>query len=123
MKAVEINWCKDGADVELPKAVVIPYDVEEDDIADYLSDRFGFLVNSFAIDYESELNPNNKAEFAGQVIDIFEDFLEEKGVVIENEEKDDDPDAGDVRIYGSDYGELQSQIEEMLIAWHLLPEV
>ena len=54
-------------------------------------------------------------EFVGQVIDIFEDFLEEKGVVLNNSECDQDENAA--IIYGSDYGELYQQIEELLVNW------
>ena len=63
-------------------------------------------------------------ELVGQLIDIFEDFLEEKGISIENPEKQEaiadgeDPDSICI-LYGTDYGELQSQIEETLINWNL----
>lgn len=57
-------------------------------------------------------------EFVGQVIDIFEDFLEARSVKIDNEERNGDPDAA--IIYGTDYGELQSDIESMLINWNLI---
>ena len=36
------------------------------------------------------LKRNEKTEFLGQLIDIFEDFLDEKGIVIPNEERDMD---------------------------------
>ena len=45
-------------------------------------------------------------------IEAFEDFLDEKGIVIPNDEKDDDPDASN--IYGTDYGILSDRIEELL---------
>jgi hypothetical protein len=54
-------------------------------------------------------------EFVGQIIDIFEDFLEAKGVDIPNDEKEQDSDAA--IIYGSDYGDLYQQIEELLVNW------
>lgn len=54
-------------------------------------------------------------EFIGQIIDIFEDFLEVKGVQIPNYEKDQDPDAA--IIYGSDYGDLYGDIEGLLVNW------
>lgn len=63
-------------------------------------------------------------ELVGQIIDIFEDFLEEKGVNIENVEKEEavmdgeDPD-GICILYGTDYGRLQSAIEETLMLWKL----
>ena len=44
---------------------------------------------------------NDRAEFIGQIIDIFEDFLEEKGIEIPNDDREDENDA---IIYGLDYG-------------------
>lgn len=57
-------------------------------------------------------------EFIGQIIDTFEDFLEEKGIDIPNDEKDDrdDPDSAAI-IYGTDYGNLQSALEELMLNW------
>ena len=62
----------------------------------------------------------SRMEFLGQIIDIFEDFLEEKGVEIENPDRETD--AGCI-IYGMDYGKLSDQIEEMLMNWGVLKEV
>lgn len=55
-------------------------------------------------------------ELLGQIIDIFEDFLEEKGIDIPNPEKDE-RETETAIIYGTDYGMLQSDIEETLISW------
>ena len=60
-------------------------------------------------------------EFVGQIIDIFEDFLEEKGIAIPNPERDEDPD-NEAIIYGSDYGTLQDKIEDTLRNWKLAAE-
>lgn len=52
MKANNINWETDGFVIEwLPSNVVIPTHIEEDEIADYLSDEYGFLVESFEFEY------------------------------------------------------------------------
>ena len=59
MKAINIDWCLDNDDyINLneqdmlpPTEVDIPYGVEEDDVVDYLSDEYGYLVNSFEIEY------------------------------------------------------------------------
>ena len=53
-------------------------------------------------------------------IEAFEEMLDEKGIVIPNEEKDEDQDSSN--IYGSDYGDLESRIEEILIKYELLKE-
>ena len=60
-------------------------------------------------------------EFAGQIIDILEDFLEEKGVLIDNPERDEDADNTAI-IYGSDYGLLQDKIYDTLRNWKLAAE-
>lgn len=60
-------------------------------------------------------------EFLGQIIDTFEDFLEEKGIDIPNDEKDDcdDPESAAI-IYGTDYGNLQSALEELMLGWGIV---
>lgn len=37
------------------------------------------------------INKMNKPELIGNIIDIFEDFLDDKGIIIPNPEKDEDP--------------------------------
>ena len=61
------------------------------------------------------INEFNKAQFVGDIINIFENFLEEKGVNIPNDEKDEDDFAA--IIYGTDYGWLQTDIESLLEDW------
>ena len=49
--AREIEWDTDGdADTELPGEVEIPDNVSDEDISDYLSDRYGYLVYSYRED-------------------------------------------------------------------------
>ena len=47
MKKVKVNWETDGEEVNLPYIVDVPSNIEEENIADYLSDNYGWLVNSF----------------------------------------------------------------------------
>ena len=57
----------------------------------------------------------DRSEFYGNIIDIFEDFLGERGVIIPNEEK-----CGSLSsaiIYGSDYGDLKDELEKMMKNW------
>lgn len=61
------------------------------------------------------INENDKAEFVGQIIDVFEDFLESKGINIPNDEKTDEDNPA--VIYGTDYGEIQTDLEELLENW------
>jgi hypothetical protein len=59
MKAINIDWCLDNddyinlneQDILPPTEVDIPYGVDEDEVVDYLSDEYGYLVNSFEIEY------------------------------------------------------------------------
>lgn len=60
-------------------------------------------------------------EFIGQIIDIFEDFLESKGIDIPNLDKEQSGDAAAI-IYGMDYGKLQSELESMMYNWGILRE-
>lgn len=60
----------------------------------------------------------DKCELIGCIVDIFEDFLEEKGVKIPNEERDENN--SEAIIYGIDYGILSEQIESTLRAWDLI---
>lgn len=59
-------------------------------------------------------------EYTGQIIDLFEDFLEEKGVEIENDERDEDDYAA--IIYGTDYGYLQDGLEQIMRNWGQVKE-
>jgi len=54
-------------------------------------------------------------ELIGQIIDIFDDFLESKGIDIPNPEKTESE--SPAVFYGSDYGEVQSQLEVLLSGW------
>ena len=56
---------------------------------------------------------SERLETIAQFVDIFDDFLDEKGINIDNPERDDDPCASN--IYGTDYGILSDRIEELLI--------
>ena len=55
-KAYDIDWETDGQDVDLPVEVELPEDIDTDaigEVEDYLSDEYGYLVNSFEI-YDDE---------------------------------------------------------------------
>lgn len=43
---IRVNWDTDGEKVEeLPECVEVPEEIESEDIADWLSDKYGFCVN------------------------------------------------------------------------------
>lgn len=50
---IRIDWETDGENVDLPKELVIS-DMPEGEIADYLSDHFGWLINSIEIVKETK---------------------------------------------------------------------
>lgn len=51
-------------------------------------------------------------KLAQEIIEIFEDYLEEKGIVIDNPERKEDENAA--LIYGTEYGDLEDKINEVL---------
>lgn len=67
------------------------------------------------------VSENEKPELIGQIIDLFEDFLADKNIQIENQEKDDPNVEEDTVaiIYGSDYGILQDGLEDILHNWNI----
>ncbi len=60
-------------------------------------------------------------EFLGQIIDSFEDFLEEKKVTIKNHEKTEDNHSDNPAIIcGSDYDNIEDRIRRLLQNWNIL---
>lgn len=49
MKIESIVWETDNQEVDLPSEVDVPDYLDEFEIADYLSDEYGWLVKSFEI--------------------------------------------------------------------------
>lgn len=47
--AFNIDWDTENDDLDLPNEVEIPNEIDEEMIADYLSDTYGFCINSFNI--------------------------------------------------------------------------
>ena len=76
----------------------------------------------------AKITANDLPEFIGQVIDTFEDFLEERCVALNNPEIDEaiadgqDPD-GCAIIYGTDYGDLHDDLEDLFRNWGIIQEV
>lgn len=63
-------------------------------------------------------NKENIKELSMNIMDAFEEFLETHGITIpcedEAEEKERKEDECSARIYGSEYYELESRIQEIL---------
>lgn len=67
----------------------------------------------------------DRSEFVGSVIDIFEGFLDEKGIVIPNTEKEDEADLAPddlANFYGSDYDRVEKELEELFVNWKVLED-
>lgn len=60
----------------------------------------------------------NTKEMSMNIMDVFEEFLEEHGITIpcedEDEEKERKEDECSARVYGSEYYDLESRIQEIL---------
>ena len=67
---------------------------------------------------KKEISNTERLETIGCFIDIFEDFLEDHGVDIPNEEKEQSE--GPCIIYGTHYGELSDRIEHLLTCLNVL---
>lgn len=73
-----------------------------------------------------KVRKEDNLEFIGQLIDIFEDFLDKRGIIIPNEERDDDKilrnlgSEDSANIYGDDYFTLENQIKETLQNWNVI---
>ena len=67
-----------------------------------------------------KVKKTEEPEFIGQFIDVFEDFLDSKGISIDNADRDADRDADDddaAIIYGDDYDILADEILSVLHNW------
>lgn len=66
----------------------------------------------------SPVSDDSRTEFVGQLIDAFEDFLESKGISIDNPEKEDSDNPA--ILYGTDYGQIQDELEDTLVKWGII---
>ena len=57
-REVKIEWETDGEDVDLPTVVTVPRGLKEEEIADWISDKYGWLVSSITLlNAENIVNP------------------------------------------------------------------
>lgn len=66
-----------------------------------------------------------RVELLSQIVECFEDFLEERGIEVptsQEEKRREDPDweENDAVIYGMDFGELMESVADVLVSWKLL---
>lgn len=58
-KAYNIKWDTDGATLKecgLPRSVVIPDDVADDEVGDWLSDEYGFCHDGYMTNFEDDIS-------------------------------------------------------------------
>lgn len=63
---------------------------------------------------DEKMNPDEKCEFFGVLIDVAEDFLDEMGITVEDIPNDEREDEDSAIIYGSDYDDLVDRFSEIL---------
>ena len=68
----------------------------------------------------NELTHSERLDLFDTLVDVVEDWLEKKGIVIDNPEKKQD--ASVANIYGDDYASLTRDFEETLIDYDLIPK-
>jgi len=66
----------------------------------------------------SKNDPSELMKICMDIIETFEDFLDKRGIVIDNDEKEEDADASN--IYGMDYAELEEGVSDILDAYGLI---
>ena len=54
MLVTDIKWETDGEIVSLPTEVEVDDNMSDDEIADYLSDTYGWLVNGFSLPMDND---------------------------------------------------------------------
>ena len=54
MRVFDIIWVTDGEVVDLPSVVDAPDGLDDDEIADYLSDTYGWLVYGFSLPMDDD---------------------------------------------------------------------
>ena len=84
----------------------------------YIPDSGKWKIENAKLSYPVVSSHLQRLEFLGCIIDVFEDFLTEKGIEIQNDEKEEDEDAA--IIYGTDYDNLESSLESLLIQYNVL---
>ena len=74
-----------------------------------------------ASDFVFDEHSSERAEFKGQIVDLFEDWLDENDYQFKNEERDEAIEDGDyedeseaAHIWGDDYDKIADRVEQVL---------
>lgn len=106
---------RNGKIYDLSPNEVTIWNADTEDLIKELEER-GALGNV------KPVQPDDEPEFIGRLVDIVEDFLSEKDVMIDNPERDEDDVEDDVIIYGSDYDALADKFRHVMRAYHFLSD-
>lgn len=111
--AYNIKWETDGNIADLPNEVYIPNKIEDNCVTDYLSDEYGYLINSYELSYN--LNVGDKVKWHDVAID---DFGEDKELQESRVYEVIDIINDDVVMIADEYGESEVYISELeVIDW------
>jgi hypothetical protein len=106
--AYNIKWETDGNIVDLPNEVYIPTEIDDDCITDYLSDEYGYLIESYELSYN--LNVGDKVKWHDIAIDDFgEDIEVQESRIYEVVKIIND----DVVMIADEYSEAEVYISEL----------
>lgn len=106
---------RNGKIYDLTPDEVTIWNADTEDLIKELEER-GALNNVKPVQLDDE------PEFIGRLIDIMEDFLCQKGVMIDNPERDEDGDEDAAIISGSDYDALADEFRHVMRAYHFLSD-
>jgi hypothetical protein len=67
MKVTNIKWETDGEVVDLPTEVEVEDGMSDDEIANFLSDEYGWLVNGFSLPMD-----DNDRDYFGEYVNEVE---------------------------------------------------
>lgn len=101
------------------------YDLTPDEVTIWNADTEDLikeLEERGALGNVKPVQPDDEPEFIGRLVDIMEDFLCQKGVMIDNPERDEDGDEDAAIIYGSDYDALADEFRHVMRAYHFLSD-
>lgn len=110
----------------------VEYSFENNNAYNLNTGKFATLSDSIVTPLEAELvirdtknmiGQNDKTELIGGIIDIFEDFLDKKGVTLEPPKKSYEmelDDSTNANIYGSDYDSISDSLESLLRGWKVI---
>lgn len=112
-----------GGDYGLRTRNGMIYDLTPDEVTIWNADTEDLLKEleeRGALGNVKPVQPDDEPEFIGRLVDIVEDFLSEKDVMIDNSERDEDDVEDAAIIYGDDYDWLADEFRYVMRAYHFL---